>query len=114
MFNLFYLHTTQMEFLEVLINNRDRDFADTMDAIHQKFPRMTQYEIDSYLDELRKNGYIEALDGDDGICDFLVQPTAMAHMRENYELRENDRMWDVVKIIVGFILGYLTRYLQTM
>ena len=61
MFNLFYLHTTQMKFLEVLINNRDRDFADTMDAIHQKFPRMTQYEINSYLDELRKNGYIKHL-----------------------------------------------------
>ena len=114
MFDLFHLRTTQMKFLELLINNRDRDFADTMGAIHHKFPRMTQYEIDSLLWELHRGGYIEALGGDDGICAFFVQPTAMARMQEKYDMRESDRMWDAAKIIIGFILGYLARYLLSM
>ena len=114
MFDLFHLHTTQSKFLKILIDNRDRNPADTMGVLHQKFPSMTQYDIDSHLWELHRGGYIEVLSGDNKIYTFFVQPTALARMQENYELRENDRMWDAVKIIAGFILGYLTRYLLSM
>ena len=114
MFDLFHLRTTQSKFLKILTDNCDLDLDDPNNVLHQKFPNMTQYDIDSHLWALDRSGYINVLGADNKIFTFLVQPTAIARMQETYELRKSDRMWDAAKIIVGFILGYITHYLVNM
>ena len=110
MFDFLIPKTTNSKVLKILLQHPNAQVDEFIHAIQEQFPKMSQQEIESVIFALERDELVQTLCGDNHICVIMVSPSAEARLRESYELRKHDRIWDVVKFMAGFISGLIVAY----
>ena len=112
MFDFLIPETTNSKVLKILLQHPHAKVHELIQAIQEQFPKMSQQEIESAIFALEREDLLKTLCGDNQICAVIVSPSADARLREKYELRKHDRIWDVVKFIAGVISGLIVAYVK--
>ena len=94
----------------------DRHLKYPIVAVHNKLPDLSEEIIEGAIKDSEKAGRFRILRGDDTIGDIQILPEAIGHLRELEEIQNRERLkryqtwgWDLVKILLGAIAGYLIK-----
>lgn len=104
-------YSTTDKILRVLIEHKDDSYQDMMNAVHQAFPALPSASIDSSISQLSSQKLISVLYADNRIYSLQVQPYALAHLLDKKELKVFYLKWDLLKIFLGYVLGFLSSVL---
>ena len=104
--------STADKVLRVLIESRDKvTVGEKITAIKSALPKLTDGEIDSVLAELSKEKMIATTYGDDKLIGLRVAPYALSHLKTKREFTVWNIKWDVMKIALGYAMGFLSAIL---
>lgn len=103
--------STSDKVLSVLVANAGKTVGEKISAVKAAFPSLSDAEIDSVLADLSKEELIVTLYGSDGLVDLRAQPYALSRLKTKREVAAWNMKWDVLKIALGYILGFVSAWL---
>lgn len=96
---MFEFESTTDKILRVLIeNDSEKDINKKLGAVQKAFPRLSQQQINSAINDLANDKLIVTLRGDDKVSALNVQPYALSRLTTRREINHWNLKWDLVNI----------------
>ncbi len=102
--------STSDKVLDIILQNQDLSAQELIGTIKTHLG-LSQAEIDSALAELSKQDLITTRYADDELYALHPQPYALSRLMTKREMKIFSLKWDLIKIFLGFILGFVSAWL---
>ena len=96
--------------LDIILQNQDMPVPELIGTIKSCLG-LSQAEIDSALAELSQQDLITTMYADDELYALHPQSYALSRLRTKREMKIFSLKWDLIKIFLGFILGFVSAWL---
>ena len=103
---------TNDKILEIFIQTESKKLNERLETVKSKIPTVTNEYLESAISALNKEEMIYTRYADNKLCFLKVDSSAMARLQAKYEKKINDRIWDLLKIGLGFVLGVITTIIR--
>lgn len=107
---MFSFASTSDKVLSIILENQDIPLP-KLTAVIQSRLNLSQAEVQSAFAELDSQKLITTLYADDEICALKPQPYALSRLMTKREMKVFSLKWDLIKIFLGFILGFVSAWL---
>ena len=107
---MFAFSSTSDKVMAIILENQDMPVQELITVIKSRL-KLSQAEIDSVIADLSKQNFINTLYADDKLYALSPQPYALARLKTKREQKIFSLQWDLVKIALGYILGFLSAWL---
>ena len=103
---------TNDKILEIFIKTEGKKIDERLAMVKSEIPTLNDEYLESAISALSKEEMIFTRYADNKLSFLKVDPSAMARLQAKYEKKFNDRLWDLLKIGLGFILGVITTVIR--
>ena len=107
---MFSFSSTSDKVMSIILQNKDMPVPELIGTIKTHLG-LSQAEIDSALAELSKQDLITTMYADDELYALHPQPYALSRLMTKREMKVFSLKWDLIKIFLGFILGFVSAWL---
>jgi hypothetical protein len=107
---MFTFASTSDKVLSIILENQDMPIQELTTAIRSRL-KLSQWEIDSAFADLSRQGLIATLYADGTLCALAPQPYAHSRLKTKREMKTFSLKWDLVKISLGFVSGFVSAWL---
>lgn len=102
--------STSDKVLDIILQNQDLSAQELIGVIKSRLG-LSQMELDSALAELSQQDLITTMYADDELYALHPQPYALSRLMTKREMKIFSLKWDLIKIFLGFILGFVSAWL---
>ena len=107
---MFAFSSTSDKVMAIILETQDMPLHELLETIQARL-KLSQNELDSALADLSSQKLINTLYADDKLYALSPQPYALARLKTKREQKIFSLQWDLVKIALGYILGFLSAWL---
>lgn len=107
---MFTFASTSDKVLSIILENHGLPIQELTATICSRL-KLSQAELDSAIADLSKQGLIGAFYADDSIYSLEPQPYALSRLKTKREMKIFSMKWDLFKIALGFVSGFVTAWL---
>lgn len=102
--------STSDKVLDIILQNQDLSAQELIGVIKSRLG-LSQMELYSALAELSQQDLITTMYADDELYALHPQPYALSRLMTKREMKIFSLKWDIVKILLGFVLGFVSAWL---
>ena len=107
---MFIFSNTSDKVLDIILENQDMPVRELTATIQSRL-KLSLAEVHSAFADLSKQELITVIYADDELDALHPQPYARSRLMTKREMKIFSLKWDVVKIVLGFILGFVSAWL---